>query len=222
MGRGVISSKICWMSWKAFWLGWIRTHVHSGNKTRQECLRYAVIFCPYSLTIHMIALSRNRLHFLLSIVSWAFMVQIFGCIALHQMWHSGTSDLLARGGVRLPDHMLCGDDVFLWATESCCAINLLLFSCYFFVCDDERRDFVATVDLYHRRCVMLKRTPALLHLLYDKTNMSSDLRSFGGWQTDVYSNKTSLLSFWVCFLKAPSSQSVSFHLHRGKKMKCEF
>ena len=175
-----------------------------------ECLCYAVIPCPYSLTIHMIALSRKRLHFPLSIVSWAFMVQIFGCIALHQMWHSGTSDLWAQGGVRLPDHMLCGDDVVLWATESCCAINLLLFSCYFFVWDDEWRDFVATVDLYHRRCVMLKCTPALLHLLYDKTNVSSDLRSFGGWQTDVYSNKISFLSFGVCYLESPSSQNVSF------------
>lgn len=60
---------------------------------------------------------------------------------------------------------------FLWATESCCAINLLLFSCYFFVWDDEEWDFVVTVDLsvlsaQHRCCIILYPAPGLLHKFF--------------------------------------------------------
>lgn len=60
---------------------------------------------------------------------------------------------------------------FLWATESCCAINLLLFSCYFFVWDDEQWDFVATVVLsvlsaQHQCCIILYPAPGLLHKFF--------------------------------------------------------
>lgn len=114
----------------------------------------------------------------LSIVSEAFTTQTCSCIVLHQMWHSRSCDLLAWEGICLPQYMLCGDNVFLWATESWCVINLLLFSFGFFVWHDERWDIVRNVDLYHHGCIIVLHPPVLLlnfftQISYDITNKSS-------------------------------------------------
>lgn len=112
------------------------------HRQSQQWDNYAVILCPYSETIHMIALSWKQ---------WrvpSFTAEIFGCIVQHQMWLSSrTPDLSAQEDIRLPQHKLCGDDVFFWAAESCCcAINLLLRPRRF-LCLRWRGARLAVVDL---------------------------------------------------------------------------
>lgn len=74
----------------------------------------------------LLLVENNDISFLF-IVSWAFTAQIFGCIVVHQMWRSRASDLWAPEDICLPQHKLCGDNVFFEPPKvvvpsvSCCA-----------------------------------------------------------------------------------------------------